>query len=136
MNTCSVHEHHQHSQTYHQQYPNILIRLSPIPLSSFHSKLNQWVFFLDSFEFMINRNESLINFERIHYLKFVLKKEEMLKSLTISDDNYLTVWKLLRERYNQSLKSLQEPVVIKHSFDAYVRNKTKSINNWELEKII
>ena len=136
MNTCSVHEHHQHSQTYHQQYPNILIRLSPIPLSSFHSKLNQWVFFLDSFEFMINRNESLINFERIHYLKFVLKKEEMLKSLIISDDNYLTVWKLLRERYNQSLKSLQEPVVIKHSFDANVRNKTKSINNWELGKII
>lgn len=46
-------------------------------------------------------NEFSTNIEKFHYLKFALKEVvvQILRSLAMSDNNYLTVWKLLLEQY-------------------------------------
>lgn len=72
------------------------LRLPPISLPSFHDELGEWIFH-DSFESMVNRNESLTNIERFHYLKFALKSKtsRVLRSLAMSDDNYMTARKFV-----------------------------------------
>ncbi|KOX69524.1 hypothetical protein WN51_06583 [Melipona quadrifasciata] len=61
-----------------------LIRLPTIALPQFHGTLGEWVYFRDSFESLINRNESLSNIDRFHYLKSAVKG----KTLPVSNSNY------------------------------------------------
>lgn len=53
---------------------------------------------------MVNRNDSLSNNEKFHYLKFALKNEasQTLTSLEMSEDNYAAVWERLRDRYEDN----------------------------------
>ncbi|KOX76554.1 hypothetical protein WN51_11760 [Melipona quadrifasciata] len=66
------------------------IRLPAIALPQFHGSLGEWFYFRDSFESLINRNESLSNIDRFHYLKSAVKGEpaRALKTLPVSDSSY------------------------------------------------
>ncbi|CAK9801664.1 hypothetical protein ANTPLA_LOCUS2894 [Anthophora plagiata] len=80
------------------------VRLPSIPLPSFNGSLGDWVYFRDSFESLINRNEGLSNIERFYYLKSSVKGEaaRALKFLAMSNENYSEAWKLLHERYEDT----------------------------------
>ena len=59
------------------------------------------MYFRDSFESLIHRNESLSNIERFHYLKSALKDEaaRALKTLLVSDSNYAAALNTICVRY-------------------------------------
>ncbi|KOX80082.1 hypothetical protein WN51_08986, partial [Melipona quadrifasciata] len=59
--------------------------------------------FRDSFESLVNRNESL-DIDRFHYLRSVIKGEpaRALKTLPVSNNNYDAAWELLRKRYEDT----------------------------------
>ncbi|XP_076397934.1 uncharacterized protein LOC143266219 [Megachile rotundata] len=80
------------------------VKLPSIPLPTFHGSLGEWVYFRDSFESLINQNETLSNIERFHYLKSAVKGEaaRALEALAMSDNNYTAAWALLRDRYEDS----------------------------------
>ncbi|XP_076392689.1 uncharacterized protein LOC143265292 [Megachile rotundata] len=80
------------------------VKLPSIPLPTFHGSLGEWVYFRDSFESLINQNETLSNIERLHYLKSAVKGEaaRALEALAMSDNNYTAAWALLRDRYEDS----------------------------------
>ncbi|KOX70440.1 hypothetical protein WN51_05394, partial [Melipona quadrifasciata] len=73
-------------------------------LPEFHGSLGEWVCFRDTFDSMVNRNESLTNIDRFHYLRSAIKGEpaRALKTLPVSDSNYKTAWELLRKRYENT----------------------------------
>lgn len=71
---------------------------------------------------MVNRNESLTNIERFHYLKFALKSKtsRVLRSLAMSDDNYMTARKLLHEQYEDMMISIAS--VLRQLIDDFSNN--------------
>ncbi|KZC06736.1 hypothetical protein WN55_07287 [Dufourea novaeangliae] len=80
------------------------VRLPATPVPNFHGCIGEWVYFRDSFESLVNRNEALSGMDRFHYLKSAVKGEaaRALKSLPMSEDNYDAAWKLLSDRYEDT----------------------------------
>ncbi|KZC13182.1 hypothetical protein WN55_05515 [Dufourea novaeangliae] len=80
------------------------VRLPAIPVPNFHGCIGEWVYFRDSFESLVNRNQALSGMDRFHYLKSAVKGEaaRALKSLPMSENNYDAAWKLLSDRYEDT----------------------------------
>ena len=97
-----------------------LTRLLAISLPQFHGSLGEWV--RDSFESLINRNESLRNIDRFHYLKLAVrgKPARALKTLPVSDSNYDTAWELLCKRYEDTNE------LIDHHVNAFSINRYRN----------
>lgn len=77
------------------------LKLPQLNLPEFSGAYEKWTQFKDSFESLINKNPLLTNIQRFYYLQAALKGEacKVLSSLSVSDANYETAWKLLTERY-------------------------------------
>lgn len=77
------------------------IKLPSLNLASFDGSINEWLFFKETFESIIDSNTQLSDIHKFHYLRLALKGEaaEVIKSLEISGASYKIAWALLTERY-------------------------------------
>ncbi|KOX69475.1 hypothetical protein WN51_06559 [Melipona quadrifasciata] len=113
-------------------------RLPSIPLPEFHDSLGEWVCIRDSFDSLVNRNESLSNIDLFYYLRTAVKGEpaRALKTLPVSDSNYDAAWELLRKRYegtnqlvDHHLDALFDLPVICQESSSELRKLLDDINN-------
>ncbi|XP_072400634.1 uncharacterized protein [Diabrotica undecimpunctata] len=77
------------------------IRLPQLSLPTFDGSFDQWLFFRDSFTFIIHENSSMSKVQKFHYLRLSLqgKAADKVKSLQLCDANYDIAWKLLKDRF-------------------------------------
>ena len=78
------------------------VKLPSIELPSFDGKYEGWQSFQDLFVATVENNKSLSGAQKLQYLKSCLKGEaaNLVKSFTITDQNYREAWGLLTDRYD------------------------------------
>nr|CAI5822893.1 unnamed protein product [Callosobruchus analis] len=101
------------------------IKLPSLNIPNFDGSYDQWLFFRDTFCSLIHNNNSLSPIQKFHYLRLSLKGSaaDVIKSLSISSENYQIAWQLLEERYenkqyivNNHIKAIFElPIALKES---------------------
>jgi hypothetical protein len=73
------------------------IRLPDIPLPTFSGNHNEWVYYRERFTALISTNETLKDFQKLHYLRASLKDEAAM--LQSSNDTFNSLWSALTKRY-------------------------------------
>ncbi|XP_069358461.1 uncharacterized protein [Maniola hyperantus] len=78
------------------------VQLPKITIPNFSGDYSEWATFRDLFVALIHNNESLLNVQKLHYLKSYLtgEAEQLLRHLAITNENYTTCWNILERRYN------------------------------------
>ena len=79
-------------------------RLPRIAVPPFSDDRREWKSFKDLFRSIIHQDESLINVEKLYYLKTLVRREgkRALDSLATTDGNYATAWAALEARYDNA----------------------------------
>ncbi|XP_011858578.1 PREDICTED: uncharacterized protein LOC105556116 [Vollenhovia emeryi] len=84
------------------------VKLPTIKLPRFDGKIEEWKYFSDSFRSMIHDKPHLSNMDKLQYLVTSISGDaaKIIESIELSQDNYMTAWDLLQQRYNdpRSLK--------------------------------
>lgn len=77
------------------------IKLPTIKLPEFDGNYSNWLQFYDTFNTLINDNDTISNVQKFFYLKSSLKGEaaQVLHSLEASEQNYPIAWELLKSRF-------------------------------------
>ncbi|GAB1860689.1 hypothetical protein CAJAP_01768 [Camponotus japonicus] len=85
------------------------IRLPKLDLPKFAGKYEEWFPFYEMFNSVINSNMSLSTFQKFQYLRASVTGEaaNVIKSLELTDQNYLVAWNLLRQRYDNKRTIVQ-----------------------------
>nr|XP_034832179.1 uncharacterized protein LOC117988989 [Maniola hyperantus] len=78
------------------------VKLPTINLPTFSGKYTEWPSFHDLFTSLVDNNKNLDNVKKLHYLKSSLsgEAEQLLRSVTITSDNYSQAWSTLKKRYS------------------------------------
>lgn len=78
------------------------IRLPTIELPKFSGDMAEWLSFRDTFESLINKNETIDIIQKFHYLKASLEGSaaQIIKSLEFSANNYVMEWNAICGRFN------------------------------------
>ncbi|XP_059054460.1 uncharacterized protein LOC131848560 [Achroia grisella] len=93
------------------------IKLPTIKLPTFDGNYLKWLEYRDTFDSLINSNDSISNINKFHYLRSSLEGSAtvIIKSLEFTSKNYSIAWGLICERYdnkkvliNNHLKALFE----------------------------
>lgn len=81
---------------------SVHIPLPAIQLPIFSGAYRDWESFRDMFTSIIHLKKELSNVQKLHYLKSFLKgeAEQLLKNVTISENNYAGAWDALIKRYD------------------------------------
>ena len=75
--------------------------LPRIPLPTFDGHYSEWQAFHDSFVSLVIKDPSLMDVDRLHYLKGCVKGEAstVIRNHTTTDDNFRPAWDALKERF-------------------------------------
>lgn len=78
------------------------VKLPTIHLPKFDGNLLTWLEFKDTFNSMINCNNSIPDINKFHYLRSALEGSArgVIKSIEFTSNNYKLAWELLCERYD------------------------------------
>ena len=89
---------------------DIEVKLPQIQLPSFNSDYEEWQSFHDMFVSLIHNNQSLSAVQKLHYLKSSLtgEPENLLRSLSTTENNYEEAWTSLTRRYNNKRYNANE----------------------------
>ena len=103
--------------------PNDNLKLPRVNLPLFSGKFDEWIRFRNMFRSMIDQNNTLPNVQKLQYLLAALTDEalDVVSSLDTTDENYVTAWEMLKERYDDSSWIVQKHV--KALFELPVINK-------------
>ena len=75
--------------------------LPRIPLPSFDGRYSEWQAFHDSFVSLVIKDPTLMDVDRLHYLKGCVKGDAstVIRNHTTTDDNFQPAWDALKERF-------------------------------------
>ncbi|KAI5651448.1 hypothetical protein NE865_00692 [Phthorimaea operculella] len=78
------------------------VKLPEISIPNFSGKYTEWLTFRDLFLSMVDNNKKLQNVQKLHYLKSFIsgEAEQLLRNISITNDNYQKCWELLKSRYD------------------------------------
>ncbi|KAB0797907.1 hypothetical protein PPYR_09115 [Photinus pyralis] len=114
-----------------QSNSNFNVKLPTMHLPEFDGSYDKWMGFCDTFDALVNKNDSLTQVQRFYYLKSALKGEaaHLLNSLEVTESNYEIAWELLRERYEN--KKLIISTHVKHIFElpCVIKDNHKSLRS-------
>lgn len=81
---------------------NSSIKLPQIQLPRFSGSYDNWMEFRDTFDSLINKNDSISHIQKYHYLRAALEggAAQVIRSLEFSAANYTVAWDTLLKRYN------------------------------------
>jgi hypothetical protein len=99
VNSCNDSGHNGLNSNVHSQ-----VRLPKIDLPKFNGSLSTWITFINLFDTTIHLNNTLSNVMKFQYLLSVLSGEplNLIRSLSLTDENYMVAYNLLKERYHNS----------------------------------
>ena len=86
------------------------VKLPTIQISPFDGSYENWLTFHDTFNSLIDSDDSLSDIQKFHYLRSSLKGEaaNLIQSLETSAVNYKTAWDLLNNRYQNKRVIVQK----------------------------
>ncbi|XP_013172758.1 PREDICTED: uncharacterized protein LOC106121591 [Papilio xuthus] len=78
------------------------IKLPAIQIPTFSGSYTDWPSFRDLFTSIVHKNTTLDNVQKLHYLKSLVagEAEQLLRSITITNDNYIKAWETLYNRFD------------------------------------
>lgn len=78
------------------------IKLPPIQIPKFDGQYSDWTSFHDQFVSLVHLNNTLDNVNKLHMLKQNLVGEaaNLLKNITVTENNYEHAWNKLKKRYS------------------------------------
>lgn len=79
-----------------------VMQLPALKIASFDGSIHTWATFRECFEQGVHCRTSMSGTHKLQYLKGLLtgEPEELVRNFSLSDENYLSAWKLLNDRYN------------------------------------
>jgi len=82
-----------------QQVNNV--KLPTLQLPKFSDSYDQWLMYKDTLTSVIDSNARLSNIQKFQYLRSSLAGEalQVIHTLETTDENYETVWRLIKQRY-------------------------------------
>lgn len=85
------------------------LKLPTVQLPTFSGKYEDWLEFHDAFDSLIHKHPNLTNVQKFYYLLSAVKGEasQVLKSISVSADNYITAWSLLKRRFENKRLIIQ-----------------------------
>lgn len=95
----SKHSSEKHNTSHGYSSPKV--NLPPLSLPEFRGEPTAWNPFFDLFDSLINKNENLSDIEKFRYLLLSLRGEpyDLIKSIPLTADNYVTALEYLQHRY-------------------------------------
>ncbi|XP_047504423.1 uncharacterized protein LOC125049318 [Pieris napi] len=105
------------------------IKLPTIKLPTFDGNYLKWLEFRDTFESMINQNDSISEINKFHYLRSSLEggATVVIKSIEFTSKNYSLAWNLLCERYDNKNILINNHIKALFSMDPLFRESHKAI---------
>lgn len=87
-----------------QDCRNYNIKLPTIQLPSFDGNYLKWMEFRDTFDSLINNNNTIPDINKFHYLRSSLEEgaSDIIKSIEFTAANYKLAWSLLTERFDNN----------------------------------
>lgn len=84
-------------------------KLPEIKLPEFTGEYTKWMFFKNSFETTIHKDDILTPMQKHQYLVGVLKGEalQVIQGFSITDENYENAWQLLKNTYDNQLMIIE-----------------------------
>ncbi|CAG9137863.1 unnamed protein product [Plutella xylostella] len=109
--------------------PNNHIQLPIIKLPTFNGDYLKWLEFRDTFDSLINQNESIPDINKFHYLKSSLQDSALVavKSIEVTSVNYKVAWQLLKDRYNNEKILINNHLKSLFSIEPLSRESHKAI---------
>ncbi|XP_049876854.1 uncharacterized protein LOC126374328 [Pectinophora gossypiella] len=115
----------------HSSNNNCNIKLPTIKLPTFDGNYLKWLEFHDSFDTLINKNDSVPNINKFHYLRSSLEGAAavVIKSIefTANNYNYKSAWNLLCERFNNKRILTNNHIKCLFNFDPITKESYKSL---------
>ncbi|XP_061711570.1 uncharacterized protein LOC133520886 isoform X2 [Cydia pomonella] len=122
-----------------RRHPHIKCKLPTISLPKFGGSYDTWLEFRDTFDSLINNDDSIDDVNKFHYLRASLEGSAaaIVQSLALSSSNYKIAWQLLCDRYNNKrllvnnhIKAIfnvnpitkESPTAIRHLIDTICKN--------------
>ena len=107
------------------------IKLPDINLPTFDGSLQNWLEFRDVFQSLINKNESISDIQRFHYLRASLKNEpaQIISTLEFSSKNYNVAWELLAKRYNNDKMLIHNHIKNIFNIEPVSKESSKGLRN-------
>lgn len=105
------------------------IKLPTINLPTFDGNYLKWLEFRDTFESLINLNDSISDINKFHYLRTSLEGSAtiVIKSIEFTSKNYSLAWKLLCERFDNKKVLINNHLKALFNMDPLVRESHKAI---------
>ncbi|XP_063543206.1 uncharacterized protein LOC134751689 isoform X1 [Cydia strobilella] len=122
-----------------RRHPHVKCKLPTITLPKFGGSYDTWLEFRDTFDSLINNDDSIDDVNKFHYLRASLEGSAavIVQSLALSSSNYKIAWQLLCDRYNNKrllvnnhIKAIfnitpitkESSTAIRHLIDAICKN--------------
>ncbi|XP_028042418.1 uncharacterized protein LOC114252108, partial [Bombyx mandarina] len=108
---------------------NNQIRLPTIKLPSFDGNYLKWLEFRDTFDSLINANDTIPDISKFHYLRSSLEggAAVTIKSIEFTSENYQIAWELLCNRYNNKNVLINNHLKSLFSLESFNRESHRSL---------
>lgn len=113
------------------------VKLPKISIPTFSGRYTEWTSFRDLFVSLIDKNKSLDDVQKLHYLKSHLsgEAERLLRHIPITENNYKVCWTQLKGRYdnkkylsNQILRRLMSQRVLQTESSSSTKELLDTMN--------
>ena len=103
----------------------IEVKLPRIELPTFSGEITDWISFIDIFTAIVDTNTSLLPVQKLWYLRSAVRggAAQLIKGLSLSNDNYEVALNLLRERYDN------KPLIVRHNLKLLMQQPSMVIEN-------
>ncbi|XP_076299895.1 uncharacterized protein LOC143218550 [Lasioglossum baleicum] len=104
---------------------SVSVQLPRLSLPKFSGDFSQWGTFRGLFESSVDKNKSLSNTQKLHYLKIHVTGDAalLINNISMSDENYEAAWQILVDEYNDESALIQAHI---HKFVSLPSMKTES----------
>lgn len=104
-------------------------QLPKISIPKFDGNYQNWLEFRDTFISIIHENDNIDNISKFHYLRASLHGSAavVVRNIDFTKENYITAWKLLCERYDNSRLLVNNHVQALFNVDPISKESSKSI---------
>ncbi|XP_049873590.1 uncharacterized protein LOC126375230 isoform X3 [Pectinophora gossypiella] len=105
------------------------IKLPTISLPKFDGNYLKWLEFRDTFDALINSNETILDINKFHYLRLSLEGSAtvVIKSIEFTSKNYKVAWNLLCSRYDNKKVLINNHLKALFSVEPLTRESHKAI---------
>ncbi|KAG7307103.1 hypothetical protein JYU34_007243 [Plutella xylostella] len=105
------------------------VKLPTINLPKFDGNYLTWLEYRDTFDSLINSNESISNINKFHYLRASLEGNAavVIKSIEFTSQNYNVAWELLCERFDNKKILINNHLKAIFNFEPIARESHKAL---------